>query len=303
MEHAWRLDGASGRLAGRGPRGARSALYHGADMPIAALLPFFSTLLGGVAALRLRHRLHAFMALAAGVVVATAVADLLPEAFDLVGPDAALEVGIAAVAGFIGFSLVEAFLHQSSFEHALEHEIVFELDDGHDHGEHGGAALDQHAAPRIVPPQTARAHVLGVLPPISLIIHSTLDGLAIGLAFQAGSDLGVVVLMAVLAHDFADGMNVVTLALDAARGERVAVVLLLLDALAPLAGAALSTIVSISPATLGLLLAAFAGVFLAIGAGHLLPESQHRDPRRGPALVALSGVGAAIVLAIRAVNP
>ena len=253
-----------------------------------ALLPFFSTLAGGFAALRLRHRLHAFMALAAGVVVATAVADLLPEAFDLVGPDGALKVGTAAVVGFIGFSLVEAFLHQSSFEHAGEH------DDG-DHDGHDGTP------PRITA-ERAPSRILGLLPPVSLIIHSTLDGLAIGLAFQAGGGIGAIVLVAVLAHDFADGMNVVTLALDAARGERLAIGLLVLDAIAPVAGAALSTVVAVSSESLGLLLAGFAGVFIAVGAGHLLPESQHRDPRRGPALVALAGGGATLVLIVRAFN-
>ena len=252
----------------------------------AALLPFFSTLLGGYAALRLRHRLHAFMALAAGVVVATAVADLLPEAFELVGPDGTLGVGIAAVVGFIGFSLVEAFLHQSSFEH-----------EGHDHDD--GAASTTQAMARN---GGAPSRILGILPPISLIIHSTLDGLAIGLAFQAGGEIGLIVLLAVLAHDFADGMNVVTLALEAARGRGLAIGLLVLDALAPVAGAALSTVVAVSPGSLGLLLASFAGVFIAVGAGHLLPESQHRDPRQGPALVALSALGAAIVLLVRAVG-
>ena len=255
-----------------------------------AVLPFFSTMLGGFAALHLRHRLHAFMALAAGVVVATAVADLLPEAFELVGPGATLGVGIAAVVGFIGFSLLEAFLHQSSFEHAGDHE-------GHEH-EHEATDGVGSASRRSGGP----SWILGILPPISLIIHSTLDGLAIGLAFQAGGEIGLIVLLAVLAHDFADGMNVVTLALDAARGQRLAIGLLVLDALAPLAGAALSTVVAVSPGALGLLLASFAGVFIAVGAGHLLPESQHQDPRRGPALVALSGFGAAIVLIVRAVG-
>jgi ZIP family zinc transporter len=256
----------------------------------AAILPFFSTMLGGFAALRLRHRLHVFMALAAGVVVATAVADLLPEAFELAGPGGSLGVGAAAVVGFVGFSLVEAFLHQSSFEHA---------GGGHDHddADHETGAAVAGAAPVGQP-----SRILGVLPPISLIIHSTLDGLAIGLAFQAGGSIGVIVLFAVLAHDFADGMNVVTLALDAARGERLAVVLLVVDAIAPVAGAALSTLVAIPPGALGLLLATFAGVFIAVGAGHLLPEAQHRDPRSGPALVALSGAGALIVLAIRALG-
>jgi ZIP family zinc transporter len=263
-------------------------------MPLVAILPFFSTLAGGIAALRLRHRLHAFMALAAGVVVATAVADLLPEAFELVGTDSSLQIGIAAVIGFLGFSLVEAFLHQTSFEHATEL----------DHGEHAtDPDHDEHAHAVSATSPGRPNGILAVLPPLSLILHSTLDGLAIGLAFQAGGSIGFIVLLAVLAHDFADGMNVVALALDAARGVRLAVVLLILDALAPLAGAALSIVITIPPTVLGLLLASIAGEFIAIGAGHLLPESQHRDPRRGPALVALAAIGAVVVLVVRYFAP
>jgi zinc and cadmium transporter len=254
-------------------------------MPPAAFLPFFSTLFGGIAALRLRHRLHIFMAIAAGVVVATAVADLIPEALALVGPGGELKAGVATVVGFVGFSLVEAFLHQTSFEHAGG--------DAHPEGQPGSSTSPG------APEGGARGY-LAIVPPLSLIVHSTLDGVAIGLAFQAGSEVGLIVLLAVLAHDFADGMNVVTLALEAARGERLAVVLLVLDALAPPAGAALSFLVTLPAMGLGLLLASVAGVFLAVGAGHLLPESQHDDPRRGPALVALSGAGAAFVLLIRA---
>jgi zinc transporter ZupT len=269
----------------------------------AAILPFFSTLAGGYAALRLRHRLHVLMALAAGVVVTTAVADLLPEAFELVGEGAALQVGIATILGFLGFSLLEAFLHQTSFEHGGA--------PGHDHaGEshhHDHGADHDHASELAAVPESSRAKtgpgIIGLLPPTSLVVHSAMDGLAIGLGFQAGEQTGLIVLFAVLAHDFADGMNIVTLALDAARGRGTAVAFLLLDAIAAPAGAALSTLITIETTTLGLLLAAFAGIFLAIGAGHLLPESQHRDPRNGPAFVALAGVGAAIVLAVRALVP
>ncbi|MBI2755400.1 MAG: ZIP family metal transporter [Chloroflexi bacterium] len=248
-------------------------------MPLAALLPFVSTMLGGIAAFRLRHRLHPFMALAAGVLVATAVADLLPEALRLAGETESGAIGVAAVAGFLLFSLIEAFIHQGSFEHQ------------HAAGEH-----HDEAGPITAP----RTSITALLPPTSLILHSTLDGLAIGIAFQAGADTGLIVLLAVLAHDFADGLNVVTLALEAARGIKLAAVLLVLDALAPLVGAGLSRWVSISPGVLGLLLAWFAGVFLAIGAGHLLPEAQHDQPRRGPVLVGLATVGALIVLAVRA---
>ena len=247
----------------------------------AVFLPFFSTIAGGFAALRLQHRLHALMALASGVVVATAIVDLLPEAFELAGFDRVVEIGIAAVAGFIGFSFLEAFLHQSSFEHADEDHVA-------------GAQL------------TSRQNghgLIGLLPPMSLVIHSALDGLVIGLAFQAGDEIGLIVLLAVLLHDFADGMNVATIALEAARGERLAVGFVLLDAVAAPAGGLLSTLVTVEQTTLGLLLAAFAGVFLAVGAGHLLPESQHRDPGREPLMVALAGIGAVVVLVVRALTP
>ncbi|HXG25557.1 MAG TPA: ZIP family metal transporter [Candidatus Binatia bacterium] len=271
----------------------------------ATILPFFSTLLGGFAALRLRHRLHALMAIAAGIVVATAVADLFPEAWELVGEGGALAMGTAAVVGFIGFSLLEAFIHQSSFEHAgtrghvhahgpHTHEPAHEHED-HDHDAAREAVLAAGSA--------ARPGLLRLLPPTSLVVHSALDGLMIGVAFQAGDETGLIVLLAVLCHDFADGMNVATVALEAARGVRLAVVFVLLDGLAAPLGGAVSGLVSIDDRTLGLLLAGFGGVFLAIGAGHLLPESQHRDPSRGPVMVALAAGGAVVALAARAIAP
>ena len=261
-------------------------------MPLAALLPFVSTLLGGLAALRFHHRLHPFMAFASGVLVATAIADLLPQAQELVGDNRQFEVAIAAVIGFLLFALIESFVHQQSFEH------------GHDHADHAGDTLsaDSHGhvqgRDRDGPRRTKG--LLGIVPPASLIVHSTLDGLAIGMAFQASADLGLIVLLAVLAHDFADGMNVVTLALDAARGRGAAIGLLVVDALAPVVGAGLSLLIPIPDVTLGWLLAGFAGVFIAIGASHLLPESQHQRPSDGPKMVALSGLGAVLVLLIRA---
>jgi ZIP family zinc transporter len=255
-------------------------------MPFAAaLLPFFSTLLGGVAALRFHHRLHPFMAFASGVLVATAIVDLLPEAHELVGDERTIEVGIAALAGYLIFAVIESFIHQQSFEHGPDIDV-------------GEAVAERRAR------DTPRSAVglVGVLPPASLLIHSTLDGLAIGLAFQAGTSIGVIVLLAVLAHDFADGMNVVTLALEAARGRGLAIGFLVLDALAPVFGAALSFVIAIPDVALGWLIAWFAGVFIAIGAGHLLPESQHERPAEAPVLVGLATVGAILVVIIRAVG-
>jgi ZIP family zinc transporter len=252
-----------------------------------AVLPFFSTLLGGTAAMRLRHRLHPFMAFAAGVLVATALADLLPEAADLVGPDAnPILTGAAAVVGFLLFTALEAFVHRQTWEH--QHK--------------GGAADVESAAPHehAVPAASPTTH-LGVIGPLSLIVHSTLDGLAIGLAFRAGAEVGLLVGLAVLAHDFADGMNVVTLTLSMVGGTRLqaARVLLFLDAIAPPIGAAIGSFAAVDNMLLGILLAVFSGIFLAVGASHLLPEAQHSHPGASTLLVLLTFIGSAVVLGIR----
>jgi ZIP family zinc transporter len=132
-----------------------------------------------------------------------------------------------------------------------------------------------------------------------MIVHSMLDGVAIGLGFHASPELGLLVGIAVLTHDFADGMNVVTLAFAAGHGVWPARIALALDAVAPAFGVAIGSLIPLSPQALGALLAAFAGVVLAIGAGHLLPEAQHRRPGGAPYLVLVAAIGAGIVLAIQ----
>lgn len=238
-----------------------------------SILPFFSTLLGGWAALRLRHRLHPVMAFAAGVLVATALADLLPESVELLGDQLVL-AGSLAVIGYLAFSALEAQVHRTAWEH--QHDPVRPDEEPHEH-------------------TPARFGLVGAG---WLIIHSLMDGLAVGAGFSASQEVGLLVGVAVLAHDFADGMNVVTLALAANR-RSVALVLLALDAIAPPIGALIGTLAAPPGNILGGLLALFAGVFLALGAGHLLPEAQHRRPERGPALVGLAAVGGLLVLGVR----
>jgi len=221
------------------------------------------------------------MALAAGMVVATALADLLPEAVELMGEGAGrLPVAAAVIAGYLAFSLVDAVIHAQTWErqHA-----------GHDHDAHPHAVVEPDASPS----------ALGLARSAGMILHSTLDGVAIGLGFHASPELGLLVGIAVITHDFADGMNVVTLAFAAGHGVWPARIALALDAVAPAAGVAIGSLIPLSPYVLGVLLAAFAGVFLAIGAGHLLPEAQHRRPGGAPYLVLVAALGAGLVLVIQ----
>jgi ZIP family zinc transporter len=128
-----------------------------------------------------------------------------------------------------------------------------------------------------------------------LSIHSFLDGVAIGLAFQVSTSVGAIVTVAVLVHDFSDGINTVNLVLKNSGKPDEALRWLLLDAAAPVAGLS-STIFFVLPeVALGLILALFCGFFLYIGASDLLPESYHAHPTKLSTVMTL--LGAALIYA------
>ncbi len=219
-----------------------------------------STLGGGLVALRLRRELQTAIALTGGVVVAVALFDVLPEALDAVGSPRRVMSVVGL--GFVAFFLAERGL------------VLHHRDD----------------------PDQAKAHAqVGVLGAGGLSLHSFLDGLGIGLAFSLGTGTGLLVFLAVVTHDFADGMNTVNFVLRQSGNLSQAKRWLGVDALAPLVGAIVGSTISISQHSLGYLLALYAGFFLFIGATDLLPEAhEHPSAKR----VALTVVGFAATFGI-----
>src|SRR5256885_1465156 len=92
---------------------------------------------------------------------------------------------------------------------------------------------------------------VGLLAGSGLVVHSTLDGVGIGLAFQAGSSVGVAVAIAVIAHDFADGFNSFTIPSLYGNARSRALTVLGLDAAAPLVGAVLGTLIRLPDQVVG----------------------------------------------------
>ena len=124
--------------------------------------------------------------------------------------------------------------------------------------------------------EQARAHhQVGALGAAGLTIHSFIDGLGIGLAFGLDTATGILVFVAVAAHDFADGMNMVSFVLMQSGDRRRARRWLAVDALAPLAGALVGASVAISEYALGHVLALYVGFFIYLGATDLIPEAHH----------------------------
>lgn len=116
-----------------------------------------------------------------------------------------------------------------------------------------------------------------------------MDGLGIGLAFQVSASTGWLVAAAVLAHDMADGANMVSMSL-AADEPRKAHHWLCVNAAAPLIGVAIGQAVRVDLASFALILAIFAGGFLYIGTAELLPRSQGPVAGWGSAFASVTGL-------------
>ena len=89
--------------------------------------------------------------------------------------------------------------------------------------------------------------------------------------------MGLLIAFGIIAHDFSDGLNTVTVVLAHGNSSRRAVFWLIIDMLTPVLGAASTLMFNLGPALLPPLLAFFAGSFLYIGASDLLPEAQEHD--------------------------
>jgi zinc transporter ZupT len=130
-------------------------------------------------------------------------------------------------------------------------------------------------------------------------VHSFVDGLGIGLAFGVSTTTGVLVFLAVISHDFADGLNTVTFVLRQQGTRQHALRWLAADAAAPFFGAIVGTVVSVSSQNLSYLLAVYAGFFLYVGSSDLLPAAHART---SPLRIALTLAGFAATYAIVAVS-
>lgn len=216
-------------------------------MRMAALLfafgTFLSTLGGGLFGIRYRDQLYLIISFTAGVLVALVFFEVIPEMLALTTQQTMSVTPAMAVivSGFFVFHIVEkaALLHS-----AQEGKYV------------------AHTHP-----------LVGYVGASGLAFHSVLDGVGIGLGFQVSPHTGVIIALAVIAHDFSDGLNTVSLMLLNKHTVRKSLLFLVIDALAPLFGVGTTYFFLIPAQLLVFYLEFFAGSLLYIGATELLPEA------------------------------
>ncbi len=224
------------------------------------LLTFVSTVFGGIVALKFKDRRHLLLGFTAGVLLSVVAFDLLPEIFEMaegIGFDPRMAM-VAMVMGFLIFHIAEK---------------VFLVHHSHE------ADYSEHKHP-----------TLGSLSASALIAHSFFDGVAIGLGFQVSTAVGVTVALAVLAHDFCDGLNTVSLIKAHGGTDAKAKKFLLMDAIAPVLGGFSTLFFTFSSGALIMYLGFFAGFLIYMAASDILPEAHSKDSSLWTVLATILGV-------------
>jgi len=228
-----------------------------------AAITAIATSAGGYLAIKSRDRLHLVLGLSAGLLLGLVAFDLLPEVFELNTNTFGNVpvVSVAFVAGFLALHFAEQIF--GSHEPA-------ESDYGHEH---------DHSV-----------NIAGTLGALAMGGHVFLDGVALGLAFKVSDALGFAVFIAILSHAFSDGLNTVSLLIKSGHWTKRAIMLLGLDAIMRISGAALGTYVIISDPTLAIYLAMFAGFVIYLATSHILPEAHSRHPSKLTMVATVIGV-------------
>ncbi|PJN21218.1 ZIP family metal transporter [Kitasatospora sp. CB02891] len=233
------------------------------------------TLVGGFVAQRTGDRRHLVLGFAAGLMLGVVAFDLLPEAMEQ-APEKLHGVPEALLMFAAGFLLIHVVERAVAIHRGHEGEYAAH---SHTHGHTHG------------PGHRHREQGVGLAAASALVLHSVMDGFAIGAAFQAGATVGAVVAVAVVAHDFADGFNTYTLTRLYGNNRRRALTLLAADAAAPIAGAAITLLFTIPEHLLGLYLGFFAGFLMYLATSDILPEAHSPHPSRTTLVCTLLGVG------------
>ena len=229
-------------------------------------LTFVSTFLGGLFGLKHKDKMHLILGLTAGIILGVLAFDIFPEIINLIqktGVSSTVPM-IALVVGFMLFHTAEKFL--------LIH---------HSHEEDYGP----HTHPTV-----------GRFQALALAGHSLLDGVAIGLGFQISGPVGILVAVAVISHDFSDGLNTVSRMIVHKNTNRQALKFLFIDAIAPVLGGISTLFFTLSEKSLLIYLGFFAGFLLYIGVSDVLPEAHSENSSR--VTVAMTAIGVLFIFLI-----
>jgi ZIP family zinc transporter len=236
---------------------------------ILSFVTFLATLAGGYTAAKNRSKFGYIAAFSAGVLIAVSLFQLLPTSLNLAAQTNVKAENVLYVMG-LGF----IFLYM--LERLLAVKKVRSEDNGWKYVRHSAG---------------------GFYGASELALHSFVDGFSIGIGFHFSFQIGLIVALAVIFHDFPDGMNTVTVMLKSGNTLKSSMRMLMLDAVTPILGAVASLFITSVDKYLVYLLPFFAGGFLYLGASDLLPEAHDEISPRVAFSVSLAGFAVVFIAA------
>ena len=211
---------------------------------LSAIAAFAATLSAGIFIKKFKSNIGIVCAFSAGSFIALSAFDLLPTILAL-SPETQSPLYQLLLTATAGFLLLFALNRSLSRLHMENHEMT-----------------KGNMYPKI-----------GLLSTLEFCSHAFLEGLAMGISFQIQLGLGVFVAIAVISHDFCDGLSTLALMLNSGNSLKSSMSMLLVDAIAPVLGAVSTLFFAIQNYFLVYVLSFLFGSFLYIGAGTLLPDA------------------------------
>jgi zinc transporter ZupT len=226
---------------------------------ISIAIAFVATLSAGAFAPKYKRNLGILAAFTAGVLIALSLFDMLPEILMLI-PTVQGSVGAALLtlaSGFIFLLAVDRLLFQPS---------------------KNAKTSKKRFSPKA-----------GVVATAEFCSHGFLEGLAIGVSFQFDWHLGLVVAVAVISHDFCDGLSTVTIMLNSGNTMKASLSMLFVDAIAPVLGGITTFFFHLQDYYTIFFQSFLAGGFIYLGTGKLLPLAREKNPTLTTAIFLIAG--------------
>jgi len=237
-----------------------------------------------------QHRLSLLIGFSAGLMLATALHNLLPEALESNHQYAMWGAG----AGFLALYLAERMTHFHACRHR-ECEIELDEDGEYEECEDEDCGCEENAYDGSTPEAHSHAHShahghIDTMALIGMSIHNFADGLTVAAAFSLSQAVGFVAILAIVLHQGAVGVSLGAIMLRAGRSHKR--VFLSTSAVAAfiLFGALFyHLVIPVGASTQGIILGLAGGSFLYVAACDLLPEAHADDEGWGITAATLGG--------------
>ena len=229
-------------------------------------------------------RLSLLIGFSAGLMLATALHELLPAALES-NPHYAMW---GASLGFMSLYIAERWTHFHACRH-LRCDVEEEAEDtsevlhqaGHNHAH-------EHAPPH------GHADTMAL---VGMSIHNFADGLTVAAAFAVSHRIGAIVVLAVVLHQMAAGLSLSAIMLRLGRSHRRVLIATTVVASFIIAGALFYFwVVPVGETVQGFILGIAAGSFLYVAACDLLPEAHAADEGWSITTMTLVGYGFALLI-------